>query len=171
MVLTADDIKTFGFESIKAHLKEITSSTNYFVLKENNTISICFKTSKYLFPIDKQYNRNYTIIKHIYATEYEFKMLLHSLILCKQLKHLKENNMPLHTFISEVISWVSMCISMLAYYRSEKHFTSRELYNLPYNIKEEIYNYIKENIQKVKRGVGTDSEGNTYNSVTLTEVN
>lgn len=98
-------------------------------------------------------------------------MLLHSLILCNQLKHLKESNMPLHTFISEVISWVDMCISMLAYYRSEKHFTSRELYNLPYNIKEEIYNYIKENIQKVKGGVGTDSEGNTYNSITLTEVN
>lgn len=165
--LTNEALKPFAIESIKKHLKAITKSNNYFVVADKYNVSICYKTSRYLLPIDKQNNRNYTVLNHYTSyNKYEVNQLIHSLILCKKLKSSKESNMPLHTFIKEVISFVSICSSMLAYYTDEKYFTSRSIYDLPEFIKREIYNYMESVKKSVNTNIGTDSEGNTYNSIT-----
>lgn len=88
----------------------------------------------------------------------------------KLVNNTKESNMPLHTFIKEVISFVSICSSMLAYYTDEKYFTSRSIYDLPEFIKREIYNYMESVKKSVNTNIGTDSEGNTYNSITYNNV-
>lgn len=170
-ILTNDEIKPFAIESIKKHLKAITKSSNYFVSAERYHITICYKTSKYLLPIDKLNNRNYTILNNYTSyNRYEINELIHALILCANLKSEKESNMPLHTFIKEIISFVGMCKSMLAYYTNETYFTSRELYNLPESTKRKVYNYIKSVISDINYNIGTDSEGNSYNSINLTDV-
>ena len=166
---TSEEFKPFAVENIKKYLKAITKSNNYFVLADNYNINICYKTSKYLLPIDKINNRNYTILNNNTSyNKYEVNELIHSLIICSKLKNIKESNMPLHIFIKEVISFSNMCKSMLAYYTNEHYFKSRELYNLPEDTKRKIYNYVKSVIASINTNVGTDSEGNTYNSIILT---
>jgi len=166
ITLTSEELKPFAIASVKKHLKAITKSSNYFVKVDNYSFCICYKTQKYLLPIDKQYNRDYTVIsKYTYFNKYEVNELIHSLILCEKLKNSKENNMPLHIFIKEVISFVSMCSSMLAYYTDEKYFTSRELYDLPELTKRKIFMYMQAVKKQVNTGIGTDSEGNSYNSI------
>lgn len=161
-----EELKPFAIASIKKHLKAITKSNNYFVLAGKYDVSICYKTEKYLLPIDKQKNHNYTVLNHYTSyNNHEINELIHSLIVCEKLKNSKESNMPLHIFIKEVISFVSMCSSMLAYYTNEKYFTSRELYDLPELTKRKIYTYMQAVRKCVNTNVGTDSEGNTYNNV------
>ena len=169
--LTNEELKPFAIASVKKHLKAITKSNNYFVLADKYSISICYKTSKYLLPIDKQNNRNYTVLnRYTSYNKYEVNELIHSLILCEKLKSSKESNMPLHIFIKEVISFVSMCSSMLAYYTDEKYFTSRELYDLPELTKRKIFMYMQAVEKCVNTNIGTDSEGNSYNSIVFDNV-
>ena len=172
---TQREIETFGLESLKKHLKALTKSKNYFVeLNDYHNISINFITKKYLKPIDIKENRNYTIIDHFAScNKHDYLTLLHSIIACSKVKNLRESNMPLNTFIEEVVSWVGMCESLIAYgYSLEKteYLTNRSPYNLPSNIKTEVFYYIKSVITGIKYGVGEDNEGNSYNSITIKEV-
>ena len=165
------ETETFGLESLRIHLRAITKSKNYEVTKDEKypDISLNFKTKKYLYPIDVEYGRDYTTLFHFSSyNKNEFKEALYTLVLCKELKALKEANMPLHEFIREVSSWVSMCISLLAYgSKGEQYFQSRRTYNLPENTKREIYNYVKSQVKGVNYGVYEDGEGCSYNSIEL----
>ena len=166
-----EEFKKTVIANVKKQLKAITQSNSYFINTDNYSFTICFKTNKYLLPIDKQYNRDYTILdSYKYYNSHEVNELLHALIICKQLKAVKESNMPLHIFINEVLKFVGMCTSMLAYYTDEKYFTNRELYNLPESTKKAIYNYMKSVKKQVNSCVGEDSEGNTYNSIVFENV-
>lgn len=173
-MLTETDIKTFGIYSLREHLRKITKSCNYNIVLEEHDIQLRYFTKKYLKPIDIQNGRNFTILSHFnISNRHDYLTLLHSLILCNYLKGMKEGNMPLHTFIEEVISWVGMCISLISYgynVEGKDSYISRNLYNLPCTVKKEIYNYMKENITNIKYGVYTDGEGNSYNSCSIAEV-
>lgn len=57
-----------------------------------------------------------------------------------------------------------MCISVIAY--SDVFEEERwNKYNLPENIKLDIFNTLKDNIEEIKRDVAVDSEGVSYNSI------
>ena len=157
MALTEQD-KPFILASLKKHLKAITSSNHYLIRDNNSNFSLIYKSDY----VGEYIIKNFSL--------YEVNTVIHSLIVAKKFKHLKESNMSLSVFIEEVLSWVSMCSSMLAYYTDEKYFTSRSTYNLPEFIKREIYNYMKSVKNKVNTNVGTDSEGNTYNNITYNNV-
>ena len=159
-------------ELVRKHLKQITSSNNYYVKDEKYEFTICFKTEKYLTWLDKKYKRDYTCIAWCgYEQTQSLNELVHTLIVCAKVKPFKEKSMPLNVFIEEVFSWCSRCTSLLAYGTSgEEYFTSRERYNLPESIKREIYNYMKSVEKQVYIGVAEDSEGVSYNSIHFNNV-
>ena len=160
---------------LNKHLKDITTSTNYKVeLSSYGNIELRFYTKKYLHPYAILHEQNYIIIEHFYnSNNHDYLELLHSLIVCNKVKQLRESNMPLHTFINEVIMWFGMCTSLIAYgYRLENsnYLINRSTYNLPVNTKQAIYEYAKTVINNIKYSVYTDGEGNSYNSIQYAEV-
>ena len=140
MKFTEQD-KLFILASLKKQLKAITSSNHYLIRDNNSNLSLIYKSDY----VGEYLIKNFSL--------YEVNTIIHSLIVAKKFKHLKESNMSLSIFIEEVLSWVSMCSSMLAYYTDEKYFTSRSTYDLPELIKREIYNYMKSVKNKVNTNV------------------
>ena len=66
--------------------------------------------------------------------------------------------------IRDFESFFYMCISVITYSDvfDEEHWNK---YNLPENIKLDIFNTLKDNIEEIKRDVAVDSEGVSYNSI------
>ena len=161
-------------EQIAKLVKEITTSKNYEVILEGGSIEVIFKTTKYLYPIDIQNNRQHTVLLHFYkGNQHDFTRACHTLKLAKTLKSMKETSMPLHTFIREVHAFFDMSISLVTYGygKNAKYFLERDTYNLPQGIKERIFDYTKSIISNIKHDVYTDDEGCSYNSVELVHCN
>ena len=156
---------------IKKLLKELTTSKNYEVIETSGgSIEVICRIKKELYPIDINNDRDYTILIHFYkGSEHDFNEACHVLKLAKELKGMKEFNMPLSQFIREVEKFFGMCTSLICYgYGMEdKYFNDRALYNLPRETKEAMYNYTKSIIKNIAYGVHTDNEGCTYNNMEL----
>ena len=156
---------------IKSLLKDVTKSKNYEVIETSGgSIEVIFHTQKHLLPIDVREKRDYTILMHFYkGSEHDFTEACHVLKVAKELKGMKEFNMPLNQFIREVERFFGMCTSLICYGSGMKaeYFDDRSLYNLPRSTKEAMYNYTKGIVKHIAYGVHTDNEGCTYNSMEL----
>ena len=102
MITRTEQDKPFIVAGLKKHLKAITSSNHYLIRDNNSNFSLIYKSDY----VGEYSIKNFSL--------YEVNTVIHSLIVAKKFKHLKESNMPLSIFIEEVLSWVSMCSSMLA---------------------------------------------------------
>ena len=165
--------QVFTIYTIKYLLEEITKSNNYEILVEDNRIRIVLHTTKFLLPVDKQYNNNYT---HVIGCDLrdsgrKLSQVINTLHYVKKFKGmntgLNNEGLPLHIFIKEVNAWISMCSSMHTYNSnlSERYLYS-DTYNLNVKLKEILYKETENLITNIQ-SAGTDDEGLSYNSSTM----
>lgn len=157
--------------TIKYLLEQITKSNSYEIRIENNVLQIVLYTTKYLLPIDKQYNREYTHVISCYlgSRSKEVVQVINTLYYCKKFEGmntgLNHEGLPLHIFIEEVYRWLGMCSSLHTYGNKIDYLYS-DTYNLNVKLKEILYNETKELITNIQYA-GEDSEGLSYNSSTM----
>ena len=163
--LTNENIKTIY--TIKYLLEQITKSNNYEIRIENKSLYIILHTVKYLLPIDKQYNREYTyVIKCYLNSEHEVTEVINALYYAKKYEGmntgLDNKGLPTHIFIEEVKAWLGMCDSLHTYGNRIDYLYS-DTYNLNVKLKEILYNETKELVTNIQYA-GEDNEGLSYNS-------
>lgn len=157
--------------TIKYLLEQITKSNNYEIRIENSSVQIVLHTTKYLLPIDKQYNRNYTHVISCYigSRSKEVVKVINTLYYAKKYKGmntgLNNKKLPLHIFIEEINKWLGMCSSMHTYGNKIDYLYSNT-YNLNVKLKEILYNETKSLITNIQYA-GEDSEGLSYKSSTM----
>ena len=167
--LTEENIKTIY--TIKYLLEQITKSNNYEIRVENNRLQIVLHTTKYLLPIDKQYNREYTHVLSCNINDNGGKLsqVINTLYYAKKYEGmntgLNHEGLPTHIFIEEVNKWLSMCSSLHTYGNKIDYLYS-DTYNLNVKLKEILYNETKELVTDVQYA-GEDSEGLSYRSSTM----
>ena len=166
--LTQEDNVTIHL--IKHLLQRITKSNSYEIQVKNRHVSIVLYTTKYLYPIDIQYGRNYTNVINCYLnSSNEVAKVINTLDFSKKYEHmntgLNYKKLPLHQFIREVSKWLGMCDSLHTYGSSIDYLYS-STYNLNVKLKEIIYRESESLITNIK-SAGTDSEGLSYNSSTM----
>lgn len=160
----------FTIYTIKYLLEEITKSNNYEIQVEDNKVRIVLHTTKFLLPIDKQYNRNYTHIINcdLRDSGRELSKIINTLHYAKKFEGmntgLNNEELPLHIFIKEVNKWLGMCISLHTYGDdlSERELKS-DTYKLNVKLKEILYKESKNLITDIEYA-GEDSEGLSYKS-------
>lgn len=163
----------FTIYTIKHLLEEITKSNNYEIQVEDSRIRIVLYTTKFLLPIDKQYNRNYT---HIMGCDLrdsgrKLSQVINTLFFAKKFEGmntgLNNEGLPLHIFIEEVNKWLGMCSSMHTYNSSlDERYLKSNTYNLNVKLKEILYKETENLITNIQ-SAGTDDEGLSYNSSTM----
>lgn len=167
--LTEENIKTIY--TIKYLLEQITKSNNYEIRIENSRLQIVLHTTKYLLPIDKQYNREYT---HVMSCDLrdsgrKLSQVINALYYAKKYEGmntgLNYKGLPLHIFMEEVNKWLGMCSSLHTYGNRIGYLYS-DTYNLNVKLKEILYNETKSLITNVQYA-GEDSEGLSYRSSTM----
>lgn len=166
--LTEENIKTIY--TIKYLLEQITKSNNYEIQVENNRVKIVLHTTKYLLPIDKQYNREYTHVMCCYLkSNNEVAKVINTLYYCKKYEGmntgLNNKGLPTHIFIEEINKWLSMCSSLHTYGNRIDYLYS-DTYNLNVKLKEILYKESENLIANIQYA-GEDNEGLSYNSSTM----
>lgn len=166
--LTEENIKTIY--TIKYLLEQITKSNSYEIRIENKSLYIALHTVKYLLPIDKQYNREYTHVMCCYlGSENEVAKVINALYYAKKYEGmntgLNNEGLPTHIFIEEINKWLGMCSSLHTYGNSIDYLYSNT-YNLNVKLKELLYNNTESLITNIQYA-GEDNEGLSYNSSTM----
>ena len=167
--LTEENIKTIY--TIKYLLEQITKSNNYEIRIENNRLQIVLHTTKYLLLIDKQYNREYTLVMCCDLRDKGGKLsqVINALYYAKKYKNmntgLNNEKLPLHIFMEEINKWLGMCDSLHTYGNKIDYLYS-DTYNLNVELKEILYNETKSLITDIQYA-GEDYEGLSYRSSTM----
>lgn len=157
--------------TIKYLLEQITKSNNYEIRIENNILQIVLYTTKYLLPIDKQYDREYTYIMGCDLRDNGGKLsqAINTLYFAKKYEGmntgLNSEGLPLHIFIEEIYRWLGMCSSLHTYGNKIDYLYS-DTYNLNVKLKEILYNETKELVTNIQYA-GEDNEGLSYKSSTM----
>lgn len=166
--LTEENIKTTY--TIKYLLEQITKSNSYEIRIENNSLQIVLHTTKYLLPIDKEYNREYTHVMSCYLkSKNEVAKVINTLYYCKKYEGmntgLNHEGLPTHVFIEEINKWLGMC-SSLHTYGNKINYLYSDTYNLNVKLKELLYNETESLITNIYYA-GEDNEGLYYKSSTM----
>lgn len=165
--LTENQILTIT--TIKYLLEEVTKSNNYEIQIENKRVRIVLHTTKFLLPIDKQYNRNYTnVINCHLESRNEVAKVINSLCYAKKYEGmntgLNNEGLPTHIFIEEISKWLGMCSSLHTYGDSlSERYLKSDTYNLNVKLKEILYKESENLITDVEYA-GEDNEGLSYRS-------
>lgn len=167
--LTEENIKTIY--TIKYLLEQITKSNNYEIRIENKRLQIVLHTTKYLLPIDKQYNREYT---HVISCDLrdsgrKLSEVINTLYYCKKYEGmntgLNNEGLPTHIFIEEINKWLGMCSSLHTYGNKIDYLYS-DTYNLNVKLKEILYNETESLVTNIQYA-GEDNEGLSYKNSTM----
>ena len=163
----------FTIFTIKHLLEEITKSNNYEIQVEDSRVRIVLHTTKFLLPIDKQYNRDYTHVAccDLRDTKDKLPQVINTLFFAKKFEGmntgLNHEGLPLHIFIKEVNKWLGMCSSMHTYNSSlDERYLKSDTYDLNIKLKELLYNETENLVTNIKYA-GEDSEGLSYKSSTM----
>ena len=169
--LTENQILTIY--TIKYLLEAITTSNSYEIRVERNSLQIVLHTTKYLLPIDKQYNRDYTHVAccDLRDTKDKLPQVINTLYYVKKFEGmntgLNNEGLPLHIFIKEVNKWLGMCSSMHTYNSSlSERYLKSDTYDLNIKLKELLYNETENLVTNIQYA-GEDSEGLSYKSSTM----
>ena len=166
--LTEENIKTIY--TIKYLLEQITKSSSYEIRIENKSLYIVLHTVKYLLPIDKEYNREYTHVICCYlGSKNEVTKVINTLYYAKKYEGmntgLNNKGLPTHIFIEEINKWLGMCSSLHTYGNRVDYLYS-DTYNLNVKLKEILYNETESLVTDIEYA-GEDSEGLSYKSSTM----
>ena len=141
-------------------LKQLTSSKNYEIVKDYGYR--LYYTGKNIPCGCKKVGRE----QIVYANN--ANELARKLICMIKFRH--QTSIITKEYIDRMNYLFDQCLSHIAYgYNFENSRYIKEI-NLPYSLKQDVYNYVKSIIVDVNSNVYTDSEGCSYNSIKVASI-
>ena len=141
-------------------LKQLTKSKNYEIV-EDCGYRLYYKGKN--IPCGCKSVGREQIVYANHADEFARKLLC-------MIKFRHQTSITTKEYIDRMNYLFDQCLSHIAYgYNFENSRYIKEI-NLPYSLKQDVYNYVKSIIVDVDSNVYTDSEGCSYNSIKVASI-
>ena len=141
-------------------LKRLTTSKNYEIV-EDYGYRLYYKGKN--IPCGCKKVGKEQIVYANNANEFERKLLC-------MIKFKHQTTVNLKGYIDRMDYLFDQCLSHIAYgYNFENSRYIKEI-NLPYSLKQDVYNYVKNIVVDINSNVYTDSEGCSYNSIKVASI-